>query len=139
MRYGTTTDRDYEVFRMGSEPKSTSYNVIHCDPVPELSSLRDVSDYYSLALQEKDPRLVLAEWINSMGSESYMKRTLSQDIISSLGWSISEKSKSDSTGNSNPESLDDHPGGLEEFASRSQGSSSGSLDSIRDRLQKYGR
>jgi hypothetical protein len=131
MRYGTTTSRDYEVSKMG-EKKSISFTPIPCDPIAGLETSEEVLAHYGEALGGQSPRPILAQWINGLGSERYYKRYLPADVLSLSGWSPSDKSTDDS-----PESLQDHPGGVEEFAPSTAASPPQSLSSLRDSLTKY--
>jgi hypothetical protein len=67
VRYGTTTDRDYEITRHGND-KNTKYVPIPCDVVDDLKTQEDVDDHYALA---KLLHPTIAEWVERMGSTAY--------------------------------------------------------------------
>lgn len=111
-RYRTTLDRDYEVVREGGgrSKGAPAYTVIPEDPIEDLKTKEDLWEHYKDALQGKTPREILADRINFFGSYQYMAKHLAPDIIAKVEWpDIPEMKK---------ESLDDHPGGLDEFVKK---------------------
>jgi hypothetical protein len=77
-RYGTTVDRDYEVYRRGDD-KTTKYRFIPIDRIDGLETPEEVKDHYKLAL-ELHPGLI--EWIEGMGSAGRYERLLQGKIES---------------------------------------------------------
>lgn len=68
-RYGTITDRDYEISRSGKSLQ-TKYTIVPTDPDPDLTEQEQVDDRYELAkLLHPTP----TEWIERMGSEDRFK------------------------------------------------------------------
>jgi hypothetical protein len=68
-RYGTTTDRDYQVTRQGApRDTKTAYIAIPCDAVDGMVEQEDVDKHYEVA---KLLHPTIVEWIERLGSEDY--------------------------------------------------------------------
>lgn len=117
IRYGTTVDRDYEIVREGGGrgKGAPNYVMIPEDPIDGIRNIQEVQEKYKASLQGKTPREILRDRINFFGSYQYMAKFLDDDVMSKVEWP-EVKEASANTGVS--ESLKDHPGGLDEFASR---------------------
>lgn len=130
VRYRTTMDRDYEVGREGGGrgKGAPTYSVMQEDPIEGMRTREEVLDHYKDALQGKNPREILADRINFFGSYQYMNKYLDSDIMNKVEWPDIPQTK--------PESLDDHPGGLDEFASHKdeQKNEEQTFDSLKSRL-----
>jgi hypothetical protein len=116
VRYGTTLDRDYEVVREGGGRGrgAPAYTVMAEDPIDGLRTREEVQAQYAVSLQGKTPHELLRDRINFFGSYSYMSKYLDESVLSKVEFP-EVKEKLAEAGVS--ESLDDHPGGLDEFAS----------------------
>jgi hypothetical protein len=116
LRFNTTVDRDYEVVREGGGrgKGAPNYTMIHEDPVDGMRTVKEVQEKYKDSLQGKTPREILRDRINFFGSYHYMAKFLDEDILKKVEWPDVKEDVAETK----PESLSDHPGGLDEFASR---------------------
>ncbi len=82
-RYGTLTDRDYIIKRVGGG-LDTSYSIIPCDPVDELRKIEDIHAFYGYGQpwNPEDPDRYLKcpwtiqEWVSFYSSEERIKSLL---------------------------------------------------------------
>jgi hypothetical protein len=98
----------------------------------------EVQEHYRDALQGKTPSEILADRINFFGSYQYMAKYLDPDVIAKVEFP-EVKEKLETAGVSS--SLDDHPGGLDEFASRKdeQKEEVQTFDSLKSKLTRMAR
>jgi hypothetical protein len=132
VRYNTTLDRDYEVVRDGGGRGrgAPAYTMIPEDPIDGLRTVNEVQEKYKESLQGKSPHELLRDRINFFGSYAYMSKHLDPSILTRVEWpDVSEPIEV------KEESLDDHPGGLDEFAPRTKDDEEEmSFDSLRSQL-----
>ena len=130
VKYRTTMDRDYEVVRAGGGKGkgAPNYSVLPEDPIEGLRTKEEVQEHYKDSLRGKTPREILADRINFFGSYQYMNKNLDSDIMNRVEWSDIPQEKT--------ESLDNHPGGLDEFGSNKGKSNDEeqTFDKLKDRL-----